>query len=274
MMLKLGDHGEAVKELQRNLNKLGSLLLIDGDFGPITQAAIVDARIVLKRPGPPYADDAVRDALAELGEPSADLTASGVAFIGREEVSGPAEYRARYTHPIWPTKNSGITVGIGYDLRFASETMLRAHWSDVLPTAALNRLVAVVGAPGSEERLTTVADVEIPLPAAVTVFLKRMLPQHVGYTRRAYPMLDNLPPARRTALISLVFNRGGDLEGDRRREMKRIRELLTAGDFDAVAAEFEAMVRLWDPVKEGGVIERRRREAVLWRAGFVALQLA
>ena len=152
--------------------------------------------------------------------------------------------------------------------------MLRAHWSDVLPTAALNRLVAVVGAPGSEERLTTVADVEIPLPAAVTVFLKRMLPQHVGYTRRAYPMLDNLPPARRTALISLVFNRGGDLEGDRRREMKRIRELLTAGDFDAVAAEFEAMVRLWDPVKEGGVIERRRREAVLWRAGFVALQLA
>jgi len=87
-------------------------------------------------------------------------------------------------------------------------------------------------------------------------------------------MLDNLPPARRTALISLVFNRGGDLEGDRRREMKRIRELLTAGDFDAVAAEFEAMVRLWDPVKEGGVIEPRRREAVLWRAGFVALQLA
>ena len=63
-------------------------------------------------------------------------------------------------------------------------------------------------------------------------------------------------------------------DSDRRREMKRIRELLTAGDFDAVAAEFEAMVRLWDPVKEGGVIERRRREAVLWRAGFVALQLA
>jgi peptidoglycan hydrolase-like protein with peptidoglycan-binding domain len=43
MMLKLGDHGEAVEELQRNLNKLGSLLLIDGDFGPITQGTTTPA---------------------------------------------------------------------------------------------------------------------------------------------------------------------------------------------------------------------------------------
>ena len=111
------------------------------------------------------------------------------------------------------------------------------------------------------------------LPAAISVFLNRMMPEHIGHTRASYPMLDTLTPARRTALISLVFNRGGDLDGDRRREMKRIRELLQTGDLDAVAGQFEAMEGLWDPVKERGVIERRRREATLWRAGFSALLL-
>jgi hypothetical protein len=102
-----------------------------------------------------------------------------------------------------------------------------------------------------------------------------MMPKHVGATRTAYPTLDTLPPARRTALISLVFNRGPDLEGgDRRAEMKRIRELLASGDVDAVAGQFEAMTRLWDPATERGVIERRRKEAILWRLGFPALQLA
>jgi hypothetical protein len=250
--LKLGDHGDAVKRLQRGLNKLGSLLLVDGDFGPITEAAVVDAHVVLKKPPRPHADDALLAALSRLRQPSRELTGPGVAFIGREEVSSPNDYRRRYKHPVWPTPNSGITIGIGYDLRFATETKLRADWSKVLPAATIDRLVPVLGTPGSPDRLAAVADVEVPLPAAVSVFLKRMLPEHVGHTRTAYPMLDTLPPPRRTALISLVFNRGGALEGDRRREMKRIRELLAARDFDAVAAQFESMVRLWDPVNEPG----------------------
>ena len=272
MALKLGDHGDAVKGLQRGLNRLGSLLVVDGDFGPSTAAAVVDARLALQRPGPPEADAALVDALAHLPEPSADLTAPGVTFIGREEVSSPAAYRQHHKRPTWPTKSSGITIGIGYDLRFATEATLRADWS-VLPEAALAALIPVLGGPGSEDRLSRVADVEIPLPTAVTVFLKRMLPTHTRNTRLAYPMLDTLSPACRTALISLVFNRGAALEGERRREMKQIRELLEAGRPDGVAAQLDAMVRIWDPRTEGGVIARRRREATLWRAGFEALQL-
>jgi hypothetical protein len=56
--------------------------------------------------------------------------------------------------------------------------------------------------------------------------------------------------------------------------MRRIRELLATGDLDSVADQFEAMERLWDPVKERGLIERRRREAVLWHVGFAPFQLA
>ena len=274
MLLKLRDKGEAVKDLQRGLNKLGALLLVDGDFGPGTETAVAEARVVLRRPGAPQADDDLQRALTELPEPSPELTAPGVTFIGREEGSSPAEYRRRYKHPEWPTADSGITIGIGYDLRFVNESKLKSDWGHLLPAETINRLVPVVGTRGTRDLLAKVADLEVPLSAAISVFLSRMMPEHLGHTRTSYPTLDTLPPARRTALISLVFNRGGELEGDRRREMKRMHELLAAGDLAAVADQFEAMERLWDPVKERGVIERRRREATLWRAGFPALLLA
>jgi peptidoglycan hydrolase-like protein with peptidoglycan-binding domain len=274
MLLKPGDRGDDVKDLQRGLNKLGAMLLVDGDFGSGTEAAVADARVVLKRPGPSETDDAFLEALAGAPELSPALTGPGITFIGREEVSSPAAYRRRFRHPVWPTPDSGITIGIGYDLRFVKEAKLKGEWGDVLPPETIARLVPALGTRGSADLLAKVADVDVPLPAAITVFLTRMMPEHIGNTRNAYPGLDDLPPARRTALISLVFNRGSDLEGDRRREMKRIRELLGAGDLDAIAGQFEAMVRLWDPVRERGVIERRQREAILWRDGFAALQLA
>jgi hypothetical protein len=273
MLLERGDRGDAVKTLQRALNRLPSLLLVDGDFGPATEVAVVEACAMLKRPGPAQADDALVQALTALPEPSTELTTPGVTFIAREEVSSPGEYRRKYRRPAWPTTGSGITIGIGYDLQFVNEAKLKADWGGVLPPDALARLGTVVGVRGSSTRLDSVADVDVPLPAAVSVFLRRMMPEHIARCRMTYPTLDTLPPSRRCALISLIFNRGDDLEGDRRREMKHIRDLLAGGELNDVAEELEAMTRIWDPVKEHGVIERRRREATLWREGFAALQL-
>jgi len=273
MLLVRGAQGDAVKGLQRGLNKLGALLLVDGDFGAGTEAAVVEARDTLQCPGPAAADDELLAMLVATPELSPDLTGAGLSFIGREEVSSPADYRTRYRHPTWPSPNSGITIGIGYDLRFANVAKLQADWGSVLPASIIARFAPVLGTPGSDELLGKVADIEIPLPAAISVFVYRMMPEHIRNTRIAYPGVDALPPTRRTALISLVFNRGNDLEGDRRREMKQIRDLLVAGNLDPIAAQLEAMVRLWDPQTEGGIIERRRREAILWRDGFGALQL-
>ncbi len=273
MLLKRGATGDPVKGLQRALNKLGALLRVDGDFGPATEAAVADARVSLRRPGPPEADDALLRALAELPEPSTELTAPGVTFIAREEVSSPTEYRRRFKHPVWPSENSGITIGIGYDLKFADDTKLTNDWGKALPSETIARLAQVLGTTGSHDLLARVASVEVPLTAAVAVFLQRMMPEHIGHTRSVYPTLDALCPARRTALISLVFNRGRSLEGDRRREMRRIRELLTVNAEDAVAEQIEAMTRLWDPKTERGVIGRRQREATLWRNGFEAFHL-
>ena len=56
--------------------------------------------------------------------------------------------------------------------------------------------------------------------------------------------------------------------------MRAIRDLLATGRFDDVPGQFEAMTRLWDPVKVAGLITRRRNEAKLWREGFAALNLS
>jgi peptidoglycan hydrolase-like protein with peptidoglycan-binding domain len=118
--LRLGDAGADVKNLQRGLNKLGEMLLVDGQLGPITQEAIVAARSALALPGPPVADTPLNEALAHLPDPSPTCTVSGVTFIAREEVVSAANYRRHRQHPIWPQPGHGITIGIGYSLMCAA----------------------------------------------------------------------------------------------------------------------------------------------------------
>jgi peptidoglycan hydrolase-like protein with peptidoglycan-binding domain len=276
MRLKLGDFGEHVKRLQRALNRVGSLLLIDGDFGPGTQAAVAEACAFVRRPVTPHADDALVALLEMRPDPSPELTTPGVVFIGREEVSSPGAYRARYRHPVWPPAPSGITIGIGYDLQFVTKAQFEADWGSILPPATLARFLPTIGVTGSQALVDAVRDVDIPLPSAMDVFLRRMIPTHAARARSIYPSLDTLPPARRTALISLVFNRGTDLSGERRREMKQIQALLADGRaraVDAVADQIESMTRLWNPATAQGLITRRHREARLWREGFASLRL-
>jgi hypothetical protein len=280
MVLKLRDHGDAVKSLQRGLNKVGSLLLIDGDFGPGTRDAVVDARVALGLPGEPEADEAFQAALEAVPDPFPRLTAAGVTFIAREEVSSADLYRRLYRRPIWPGGESGITIGIGYDLRFVDGATLKDDWGAHLPPEALLALTPALGKPGSTALLARVRDaVDAPLAAAMTVLVRRSLPTYIARARGPYPQIDQLPPARQAALASLVYNRGAGLKDDKpperenRREMREIQRLLAAGRVEDVADQIDAMVRLWDPATAAGLITRRRREAILWRAGFAALQL-
>jgi peptidoglycan hydrolase-like protein with peptidoglycan-binding domain len=275
MLLKLGDAGDLVKDLQRGLNKVGSILLVDGDFGPATRDAVVDARLALREPASPEADDALQESIALIPDPFPFLTAPGLTFIARAEVSGPNEYRRKYQHPVWPSKKSGITIGIGYDLQFVDRDQLSADWEEHLPPAAIARLAEVTGMPGWAEGLAQVQDIDVPLLAAISVFIRRSLPTYVQQTCSIYPETVNLTPARRTSLVSLVYNRGARLVDSNpalqeRREMRNIRELLASGEFASVAAELDSMARLWDLP---GLIQRRHDEARLWRSDLTALQL-
>lgn len=283
MVLRRGTNGDNVKTLQRGLNKLGAMLIVDGDFGKSTETAVGDARHALNIPGPAdEADDALQSAVAAVPDPFPPLTAAGVTFIARLEVSDSTTYRSKFQIPCWPSDESGITIGIGYDCRFVDATQLRHDWGAELASDALEKLCTITKVVGSKERQAQVNTVMVPLESAMRVFINKTLPEFLKNVRTAFPEVDRLPAARKTALVSLVYNRGVRLSDkdpvrQERREMRNIASLLAArtdaGD-DAVAAEFEAMTRLWPPDgKTRGLAQRRVDEAKLWRNGFSALNL-
>jgi len=51
------------------------------------------------------------------------------------------------------------------------------------------------------------------------------------------------------------------MTGDRRKEMRNIRDLVTAGDLDTIAEQTRAMKRLWDNSVLPGLHTRRNKEA-------------
>src|SRR5262249_57132785 len=118
---------------------------------------------------------------------------------------------------------------------------------------------------GSAELAAQCHDVELPLDAALAAFMACGLPGTLTDARSMYPQLDALSPARRTALASLVYNRGTRLTDNdparaERLEMRAIKRLLAEGNHDAVAEQFDSMARLWNPQTQGGLVARSHRE--------------
>ena len=96
-----------------------------------------------------------------------------------------------------------------------------------------------------------------------------VLRQHAAALRanhaRRFPGRGKVPLDAQGALLSLVFNRGASLTGERRSEMRAIRDELAAGraSLERIADHFEDMQRLWPDAR--GLRERRVREAALVR---------
>ena len=76
--------------------------------------------------------------------------------------------------------------------------------------------------------------------------------------------MDAYPGVVQGALLSLVFNRGTSLQGGRREEMRKIRELLATGStkeqtLEEIATQFRKI--LWIGKGLDGLVIRREREA-------------
>jgi GH24 family phage-related lysozyme (muramidase) len=100
---------------------------------------------------------------------------------------------------------------------------------------------------------------------ALDVFQRVTVPRFSDLTARTYPGLDQLHPDAAGAIVSLVYNRGASLTGDRRREMAAIKPLIIARDYQGIASQICAMQRLWPNVK--GLQKRREAEARLVASG-------
>ncbi len=258
--------GPDVKRLQRLLNRIGSLLTADGDFGAATEGAVREAQKLAGQPATGIADDALWIWLETQPEPSPDLPIEAVTFIVEEEIGGRSFYDRHAAFPHFPGEKSGVTIGIGYDLRFHEAADLERDWGGELTPDAIAKLKPHLGKKGSKAAVDNLKSIQIPFVSAWRVFVADSLPKYVDKTRKAFPGFDGLPPLAGGMLVSLVYNRGAGMSGDTRREMLAIREHIAAGRFKDVPAEFESMTRLWPG--NNGLINRRRKEAALWRKAF------
>ncbi len=264
--LKQGAAGADVIALQELLNRAGAMLVCDGDFGIATARMVRACQLDAGQPETGAADGALWAWLESQPEPSSDIATEAVNAIAQFEVTSRFHYASHAARPHWPKGDSGVTIGIGYDLRFPTRDSFRAEWSGLIPPGQLNQLDALVGRQGSLALADQVSDLEVPFQAAWKVFTGVSLPKSVAETRTAYPGFDNLNGLCRGVLVSLIYNRGPQMTGDRRREMAAIAGHIKSGNLAAVAAELVTMKRLWPDAK--GLRDRRDAEARLWLKGL------
>ena len=196
------------------------------------------------------------------------LSNKSLNLILEFEVGGGENYYNKFLkNPTWPGEQSGVTIGVGYDLGYVNKAEFSEDWKD-LPKETFDRLYKVVGIKGynAKNLIRGLKDITIPWGLALKVFNNKTVTKFYNLTRQTFPNFDNLPEDAKGGLVSLVFNRGAALEGDRRREMKLIRDgMKLVSTFDQKALTFIAnqirnMKRIW----AGGSIEKgmnRRRDA-------------
>jgi hypothetical protein len=196
------------------------------------------------------------------------LSKKSLELILEFEVGGGENYYNKFLkNPAWPEGQSGVTIGVGYDLGYVNKTEFSEDWKD-LPKETFDRLYKVVGIKGynAKNLIRGLKDITIPWELSLQVFTNKTVTKFWNLTRDTFPNFDKMPEDAKGGLVSLVFNRGSALEGDRRREMKLIRDgMRITNTFDQKALSFIAnqirsMKRIWI----GGSIEKgmsRRREA-------------
>lgn len=195
-------------------------------------------------------------------------------LIIASEVGSKAQYEKKYRHPEWPGGASGVTVGIGYDLGYASDAKVLADWGNRLPAPMVNAMRGCVGITGDAARVKTAqvkSAIDVPWAVGVAVYENTDIPEWTNRVTAAIPGANKLHPHCLGALVSLAYNRGASFKmaGDRYKEMRAIRSHIMAGELSLVDDEIRAMKRLW-PASLSGLWIRRDKEAALWNKGLAA----
>lgn len=243
---------EIVKSVQTILG-----LSVDGVDGPGTWTAIASKLGV------------VNAAPAVAQATPIDISAAAYALILQYEVGGgEAYYNKELKHPSYPGGESGVTIGIGYDLGYNTASQFATDWKAILDSNSYDRLVPHLGKKSSAAKaaVSSVKDITIPWPSAQSVFKGNTLPRFISETVRAFPGAQTLHPDAFGALVSLVFNRGGSVSGSSRVEMLNIKNAIACNQSDIykyIASQIIAMKRLWVGKGLDGLLTRRDDEAKL-----------
>lgn len=193
-------------------------------------------------------------------------------IINHEVGGGEGYYNKALKNPCYPGGESGVTIGIGYDLGYNTSSQFKSDWGTHLSDTVYSRLAQHLGKKGSSAKsaIPSVRDIVIPWDDAFEVFKNSTIPRFVKETLRAFPGADKLHPDAFGALVSLVFNRGGSLSGNSRVEMLNISkaikgEIKTNNIYDYIADQIISMKRLWIGKGLDGLLRRRNEEAAMVR---------
>ncbi len=240
---------DRIKVIQARLG-----LEADGVVGPATLTAI--ERLMVGSSPP---DEKLR------------LTCSsvGLEWIVKFEISSEAYYNRYLKHPTWSGGESGVTIGVGYDLGFVTVAQMRRDWGGEIADADLKKLEKVCGLKGekvqTKVKLVSIRAVAVSLENASRVFYTSSLPAFAEKCLKAYPGIEKLPADAQAAVLSLVFDRGTRKSGSSRREMKAMESLVVSADLNGVADQILSMKRLWQDRGFDGLLRRREVEAELVR---------
>lgn len=227
----------------------------------------------------PVLPAAARRAGAKTKPSKLKISNRAAQLIVTAEVTSPNVYTKRYQGAIWPKGQSGVTVGVGYDIGHTVPEQFWNDWKPYLSQEMLDRLMIGCEATGDEAAflLEALRDIKIPWEIAQKQFEQRQLPREIGLAERSLPNFAELPEDCRGAIVSLTYNRGTagfqlaplDEPEGRRKEMKTVYDLMVARNFAAIPGEFLKMRRLWDGKPSmKGVVLRREAEAALFQIGL------
>lgn len=198
------------------------------------------------------------------------VSEQGVQLIIEFEVGGESYYNSKLSKPTYPGGASGPTIGIGYDLGYNTPGQIDADWGDVLDAGTVSRLKAVAGLKrgAAQSAVSGIKDISIPFEAAKQVFYKRTMPRFAKQTQGAFPGAEQLHGHCQGSLLSLVFNRGPALKGERRSHMRQIRDAIVAKNPAPVPGYFRDMKSIWAGEGLNGLLRRRDAEASLFQQGL------
>lgn len=193
-----------------------------------------------------------------LGNPEGPiLTEKGHALIVEFEVGGRNGYKQHCEAPDW--KYSGITEGIGYDNHTNSANIIFKDWMRLGVTSAkrLSETHPYYG-PTAKAHLKDVVDILIPWSDAIGLFDTVDVARTYSQCKKAFKGFEDLRLNAQAALISLVFNRGTDMTGPNRLEMRLIRDAVPKKDYDTIASAEIKMIRVWIGTENYKGLKRRR----------------
>jgi len=192
------------------------------------------------------------------------LSKEGYALIVNSETGGQGYYNKFLKFPTVPPGYSGISWGAGFDGQFYSQDNIVRIWTKLGKENTI-KLSKASGLNHSKslKYLSEVKDILVTWDLATEVFNKETVPQYYNLALRTYPGLDELKPNAIAAVVSCVFNRGNNLVGASRVEMRDLKPAILQKDYKKMAELFRNMKRLWAGTGQEGLIIRREKESQL-----------